>query len=87
MMEKLLIKMPLFKWRVTKGYNNSPFKYKPAQYLGGVYLGGVYLGGVYFPQKGMVELAHLMGGGGPCLHFWFKSSNFLGAGLISDRNS
>ena len=59
MMEKLLIRMPLFKWRVTKGYNNSPFKYKPAQYLGGV----------YFPQKGMVELAHLMSGGGPAFIF------------------
>ena len=37
--------------------------------------------------KGMVELAHLMWGGGAGLHFWFKSSNFLGARLISDRNS
>ena len=38
--------------------------------------------------KGMVELAHLMyGWGGPCLHFWFKSSNFLGARLIRVRNS
>ena len=26
-------------------------------------------------------------GGGACLHFWFKSSNFLAAGLLSDRNS
>ena len=37
-------------------------------------------------QKGMVELAHLMWEGA-CLHFWFKSSNFLGARLIRDRNS
>ena len=28
-----------------------------------------------------------VGGEGPCLHFWFKPSNFLGARLISDRNS
>ena len=26
-------------------------------------------------------------GGWACLHFWFKSSNFLAARLISDRNS
>ena len=40
-----------------------------------------------FNVKGMVELADLMKGGGPCLHFWFKSSNFLGARLIRVRNS
>ena len=28
--------------------------------------------------KGMVELAHLMLGGGACLNFWFKSSIFFG---------
>ena len=32
--------------------------------------------------KGMLELAHMMWGGGARLHFWFKSSNFLGARLI-----
>jgi len=33
----------------------------------------------------MVELACLVEcGGGACLHFWFKSFNFL---VISDRNS
>ena len=26
-------------------------------------------------------------GGGACLHFWFKSSNFLATRLISVRNS
>ena len=26
-------------------------------------------------------------GGWACLHFWFKSSNFLAAHLISDQNS
>ena len=28
-----------------------------------------------------------VGGWGACLHFWFKSSNFLGARLIRVRNS
>ena len=38
-------------------------------------------------QKGMAEISYLMKGGGACLHFWFKSSNFLAAHLISVRVS